>query len=75
MATSSFRDIIGLWPTPDALALELGAKAETVRKWRQRDSIPADWWHPLIKLAKARGHTLNANDMAAWAAQARVEAE
>ena len=66
---SSFRDIIGLWPSPDALAAELGAKAETVRKWRQRDSIPAEWWMPLIDVARARSVDLSAAEMATLAAR------
>ena len=64
---NSFRDIIGLWPSPDALAAELGAKADTVRKWRQRDSIPAEWWMPLIEAAKARSVALSAAEMATLA--------
>ena len=63
----SFRDIIGLWPSPDALATELGAKPETVRKWRQRDSIPAGWWIDIVEAAKERGNDLSVAEMAAAA--------
>lgn len=66
---NTFRDIIGLWPSPDALATELGAKPETVRKWRQRDSIPAEWWFRVLEAAKGRGSDLTADDMASLAAR------
>ena len=65
----SFRDIIGLFGSPDALAAEIGAKAETVRKWRQRNSIPAEWWLPVIKAAHARGRILTADEMTIIAAR------
>lgn len=57
----SFRDIIDLWPSPDALAGDVGAKAETVRKWRQRDSIPAEWWLPVIEAGRKQGHEVTAD--------------
>lgn len=65
----TFRDIIELWPSPDALAGELGAKAETVRKWRQRESIPAEWWVPVIEAGKAHGKDLSAEQFAAIASR------
>jgi hypothetical protein len=70
--TQSFRDIIDLWPSPDALAGEVGSKAETVRKWRQRDSIPAEWWLPVIEAGKARGHALTADTLAALAGRSKA---
>lgn len=71
----SFRHIIGLWPSPDALAVDIGAKVETVRKWRQRDSIPADRWLAVIDAAKARGEIISSDDMAALAARSPEIAE
>lgn len=69
----SFTAIVALWPSPDTMAVELGAKVETVRKWRQRDSIPADWWLAVVEGAKRRGETLTVNDMAELAARKRPE--
>jgi uncharacterized protein YjcR len=65
----SFREIIGLWDSPETLATELGAKVETVRKWRQRNNIPAEWWASIIEAAKARGQSLTADQMTALAAR------
>lgn len=65
----TFREIIGLWPSPDVLAAEIGAKPETVRKWRQRDSIPAEWWVAIIEAAKARGNELTTDNLASLAAR------
>ncbi len=60
----TFRDIIAFWPSPDALAAELGAKPETVRKWRQRNRIPANRWLAVIRAAKKGGVDLTAEEMA-----------
>lgn len=65
----SFKDIIAIWPSPDVMAAELGAKSETVRKWRQRDSIPADWWTAIIDAAQTRGATISADMLASFAAR------
>ena len=70
----TFRDIIGLWASPDALAAELGAKPETVRKWRQRDNIPVEWWMLLVDAAKTHGHELTTYEMARIAARPSGEA-
>ncbi len=67
--TQTFKDVIGRWPSPDALAAEIGAKPETVRKWRQRNSIPAEWWTRMIEAARERGDTLTADELADMAAR------
>ena len=50
MATEikSFRDLIELWPTREALAAEIGANSNTVSKWWQRDNVPAEYWAPIL---------------------------
>lgn len=48
-------DIIGLWPSNDDLALDIDEKPGTVRKWRQRNSIPADKWLSVVRAARRRG--------------------
>lgn len=68
---NSFRGVIDLWGSPDALAIDLGANVEAVRKWRQRDSIPADWWLPLVKLARKRRKKISVELLAALAAADR----
>lgn len=54
---TTFATIIRLWPSPDALAQELGEHAVTVaavKKWASRDSIPAEFWVPLVAAARKR---------------------
>lgn len=34
---------------PDAVALALGKSVNTVRSWKQRNSIPSDQWPGLIE--------------------------
>lgn len=59
-ATSSFRDVIDLWPTKAALARDLkrigGAdKVAPVREWYGRNRIPVVWFDALILAAQHRG--------------------
>ena len=48
----TFADIIGLWPTAETLASDIG----TVRAWRNRNSIPSNRWGDVIAAAKVRGY-------------------
>jgi hypothetical protein len=73
--TQSFRQIIDRWPSPDALAGRIGAKTETVRKWRQRNSIPAEWWKSVIGAARERDDNLTAHEMAEIAANSHEDAQ
>jgi hypothetical protein len=70
---STFREVVALWPSPDALASDLGAGVAAARKWSHRNSIPAEWWLPLLRTDVARKAGLTADDLAALAA-ARNEA-
>lgn len=59
----SFRALIELWATREEMASDIDAKASAVSKWWQRDSIPAEWWSPILatKIAirsKVRAETL-----------------
>jgi hypothetical protein len=68
---TSFKDIVNLWPTPDAMAAELGAGVETARKWRARNSIPADWWMRVLASRKAIEAGVTAELMTQLAARAQ----
>lgn len=57
--TTTFASIIRLWPSTDALALELSELGEpvtgaAVKKWASRDSIPAEFWVLLVTAARKR---------------------
>ena len=71
----SFTEIVELWPSADAMAVELGAKVETVRKWRQRDSIPAEWWLLVVRGARRHGHDLSVDALATLAARKQPNGE
>ena len=68
---NTFRDIIGLWETPEALAEAISAKPAAVRKWKQRDSIPSPWWASVIRAAADRGHTITSEQLTEIADRAR----
>jgi hypothetical protein len=51
----TYADIIGLWPSAEALGDDIGESGVTVRAWRNRNSIPAYRWLDIVKAADARG--------------------
>lgn len=51
----SFRGIIDMWPTRNALADEVMVKAVSVRAWHMHDSIPGRYWLRIVRAARARG--------------------
>jgi hypothetical protein len=51
----SFASVIDLWPTATELAADIGEKDGTVRQWRNRDRIPAEFWEAIVGAAAARG--------------------
>ncbi len=70
---SAFRDVVALWPTPDALADEIGAGVAAVRKWPQRDNIPAEWWVAILATDKAKLAGVTAELLAELAAREAAE--
>jgi hypothetical protein len=64
LAQTSFRSIIELWPSREAMASDIGAGASTVSKWWQRDSIPADWWAMLLRSEQIQQAGVTADDFA-----------
>jgi hypothetical protein len=56
---TSFRSVVDLWRTREAMASEVGAMSSTVRKWWKRDNIPSEWWWAILATdtAKAAGLT------------------
>lgn len=57
MSLKSFVDVIELWPTAEALALDVGETGTNVRAWKDRGSIPAAYWVRLVGAARRRRHT------------------
>lgn len=51
----SFRDLLGQWPSLEALAHDVGATTHRVSKWRIRDRVPSEYWQALLEGAERRG--------------------
>lgn len=56
----TFRNVIELWNSRDALASDVGARDRAVSKWWQRDSIPSTWWPRVLATEKAKAAGLSA---------------
>lgn len=50
----SHREIIDLWPNDASLSKDLGVSWGLVRKWRERNNIPAAHWDNLLIAGKNR---------------------
>ncbi len=70
----SFLEVIALWSSRFEMASDISANPEAVRKWAERDSIPADWWLTILKTETASRAGLTADDLAALAAKEPAEA-
>lgn len=51
---TSYKQVIGLWPSITDLATELGEKPFTVEKWRTRNRVPDRVWKRLVLAAETR---------------------
>jgi hypothetical protein len=71
---ASFRDVVALWPSPDALAAEIGAGMAAARKWPQRDNIPAEWWIAILRTETAKSAGVTAELLAELAARMSASA-
>lgn len=54
MGPQDFRQVIGLWPSIQTMADDLGEKQFTVEKWRTRNSVPPRAWKRLLSKAQKR---------------------
>jgi hypothetical protein len=70
----SFRSIISLWPSQEAMAADVGAGVAAVRKWWQRDRIPDEWWSSVLGTMTAKLAGLTAEKLVALAARDQVTA-
>lgn len=59
----AIEDIFGIWGRPSNLAVDIHAKADTVRKWWKHRRIPEDAWAEVIEAARKRGHRITAQDI------------
>ena len=71
---ASFRAIVELWPSREAMASDVGTTVPRVTKWGQRNNIPAEWWSAVLGTDKATAAGLSAEKLAALAARELTEA-
>lgn len=71
---SSFKEVVALWESPDALAAEIGAGVWAARKWPQRDFIPPERWPSILATPTAKEAGLSA-DLFAFFAERRARRE
>jgi hypothetical protein len=71
---TSFRSIIGLWDSREAMASDVGATNWSVIKWFKRDVIPSEWWTRVLETEKARSACVTADLLARLAAKQAEEA-
>lgn len=65
-----FSPLLSRWPSLAALASDLGVDYERVKKWRQRDSVPAEYWPGLVAAASERGFRLSLSELHSLARKA-----
>jgi len=62
----ALQDIFAIWgDSIGVMAAAVGAKYDTVRKWRKSGRIPEDSWQAVIDAAMVRGRSLTASDLLA----------
>jgi len=70
---TSFRSVIELWDSREAMAADVGAGNWAVIKWFKRDNIPSEWWLPVISSEKAKSAGVTADLLARLAAREVVD--
>lgn len=65
----SFASLIAQWPTIAALARETGVPYATVKRWKQRATIPSAHWLAVVAAANRRGILISVHDLAALSAK------
>lgn len=69
----TFRDVIRLWPSKEALASDVSVRLPAVNKWWQRDRIPAERWSAILSTDKARSSGVTSETLVALAARDNAE--
>ena len=70
---NSFRALIELWASREGMASDISAKSSAVSKWWQRDSIPAEWWAPILATETAFKARLKPETLVVLAARTACE--
>jgi hypothetical protein len=70
----SFRSIIELWDSREAMASDVGAGNWAVIKWWKRDNIPSEWWVRVLSTGRAKSAGVTSDLLAELAARESAEA-
>ena len=70
---TSFRSVIELWASREAMAADVGAKNWAVIKWFKRDNIPSEWWLLVLSTERARAAGATSDLFARFAARELIE--
>lgn len=70
---STFKDLIGLWPSQKAFADDLGISLQSVFMMIQRDSVAGRYWLDMVTGAQRRGIKGVSLDALAAAAARKAE--
>lgn len=54
--------IYAAWKSAEDMAADLGEKGVTVRQWKNRESIPPEYWPTIIERAADKGVLLAVED-------------
>jgi hypothetical protein len=58
-----FKKIIEMWPNYIALATDLDEVPSTVRKWHERNRVPARVWPAMEKAGRKRGYKISVTQL------------
>lgn len=70
--TDTFKSIIGLWPSGEEFAEDVGVRGVTARQWGNRDSIPAKYFPDIVAAAKRRGFDVSFEQLSRCAMRHRT---
>lgn len=61
----SFASLFALWPSPAALAADMGVPVNRARQWIRREALDHCYWPQLIRSLKSRGTKVSYEDLIA----------
>lgn len=59
---SHLKPIYDIWDSAEAFAADIEELGVTVRQWRNRNSIPPQYWRKITEAAALKGKVLGPND-------------
>lgn len=60
---ATFDELINQWPSLGEMATDLGVQYVNVYRWKERNSIPPEYWGKVLEAAKRRKIRLKPTDL------------